>query len=171
VDTQKADAELDRVLARTFADASTLEHLLDASLRDASPSAAELGHGLTLLANRRARVQDDHERGIYSDREAEKRLDNIAGEQAPLEAMVDVQEPLSVESDVLADVVEVFGSWDALQRHDKRALLRDYGVEIVALVAGEPKRGKRRLEVERIRLDGLPAHVWLYKKLKRLGIE
>jgi hypothetical protein len=70
-----------------------------------------------------------------------------------------------------ADVVEVFGYWDALQHADKRALLREYGVEIVARIAGDRKHGKRRLEVERIRFDGLPARPWLYKKMKRLGIE
>jgi len=41
------------------------------------------------------------------------------------------------------DAVEVFGAWQALQRADKRALLREYGVEIVARVAGDRKQGRR----------------------------
>jgi hypothetical protein len=42
-------------------------------------------------------------------------------------------------------------------------------MQIVATVKG--KKRKRFLHVERLRFSGLPAGVWLYKKMKRLGIE
>ncbi len=50
----------------------------------------------------------------------------------------------------------------------KRALLREYQLEIIATASG--RRKHRLLKVERIRFAGLPPDVWLYKKMKRLGI-
>ena len=66
------------------------------------------------------------------------------------------------------DLAEVFGAWASLRDQDKQELLAAWGIEIVAQVEG-PKR-KRRLRVDRVRL-GSPVNAWVYKKMKRLGIE
>ena len=70
---------------------------------------------------------------------------------------------------LVEDFVEVFGSWADLRRQEKRVLLREWRIEIVASVTGRPYH--RRLQIERVRAGTLPAHLWLYKKMKRLNIE
>lgn len=79
------------------------------------------------------------------------------------------EEPIEVPADVVAELVEVFASWRDLRREDKRALLRDYRAEVVVESVGGRRSGLYR--VDRVRLGVLPPDVWLYKKMKRLGIE
>ena len=73
-----------------------------------------------------------------------------------------------VTPELVEDLVQVFCGWSGLPRAHKQSLLRAWRVEIIGHVEGARKR--RRFEIERIRVGGLPAHVWLYKKMKRLGV-
>ncbi len=75
----------------------------------------------------------------------------------------------SSTDELVDELVQVFGSWAGLPRANKRALLREWRIEIIGRIEG-PKR-KRWFEIERVRTGALPEQVWLYKKMKRLGIE
>ena len=65
--------------------------------------------------------------------------------------------------------MEVFGSWADLGRSDKRVLLRDYGARIDVEYQGSRRRSW--LRIDRLRLSVFPSYLWLYKKMKRFGIE
>jgi len=116
-----------------------------------------------MLENRRQRIRDAYDEGDYDLRELRKREGAVEAEKAALDALMDTQEPWTPPEDLVTDLVDVFSSWSDLQRHERRSLLRDYRLEIVVETQGEKRR--RWLRVDRLRLLGLPPHVWLYNDI------
>ncbi len=173
VSTRLADPVLDAELERILGDFDTLSLILEASqneeVRDASPSAREIGRRLTHVENRRQRTIESYIEGVITREERDKLITSISNEKAGLEALMSAEDEIELPEGFVDDVVMVFASWRDLSRERKRELLRAYQVEIVVEKRGARKRSW--LHVDRIRLGLLPAHVWLYKKMKRLGIE
>jgi DNA invertase Pin-like site-specific DNA recombinase len=165
VSVRAADPWVDTQLEAILGDLDTLQFLIDETTRGlasgASPSVAELSRQTSALQNKERRVREAYEAGDYELDYLRKRQAEIAAEKAALEALMDTPGPIEIDADVMADLVEVWGSWSDLAFGAKRALLREYQLEIIATVTGRPKH--RRLKVERIRFAGLPPDVWLYK--------
>ena len=92
-------------------------------------------------------------------------LDLIGGE-APLAPSVIESDPPPREM----TVEEIHSTIDAFGEAARRTKEAGFdGIEVLVVVEG-PRR-KRRLDVDRLRMGALPAHVWLYKKMQRLGID
>ena len=113
-------------------------------------------------------TKDAYVEGDFELAELRKRMAALDAGKAEIEVQMGTEEPVELDHEVVTDLVEVFASWRDLEREDKRALLRDYRAEIVVETCGE--RRKRWLRVGRLRLGVLPPHLWLYKKMQRLGI-
>ena len=169
-----ADPRLDEQLESILGHEDTLAHLLEAGTREAeshaSPSARELRRRLDEIERRRLRVKDGFEAGLYELQEAQKRTAGLDAERAEIEALMGSEgDEIEISVDLVSDLVEVFGSWSDLRREEKRSLLRDYGAEIVVAHQGKPRQSW--LRVDRLRLSTFPSYLWLYKKMKRFGIE
>ena len=174
VSVRLADPVLDTQLEGILGDPDTLAHLLEVSLsdagREASPSARELTRRLNDIEKRRTRVQDGYEAGVYDLSDAQSRSASLDAERAEIGALMGRQDDeIDISEDLVADLVEAFSAWSHLGRSEKRSLLKDYGAEIVVVKEGKPR--KSWLRVDRLRLSAFPSYLWLYKKMKRLGIE
>ena len=161
VAVKAADARLHVELERVLGDPEALTLMLDRALqaqkRSVAPSAAELGRRLTLLQNKRSRVRDAYEAGVYDLHELQKREASIAREKAVIEAQMATDDTWEPDEGLIDTLVEVFGSWAGLPRESKRTLLREWRIEIVGCVKG-PRR-RRWFEIERVRTGALPAQV------------
>ena len=173
VSIRSADSQLHVDLERILGDPRSLEQLLNQALREqkqqAAPSATELGRRITLLENKRARGRDAYEAGVYDLRELQKREAALDEARTSIEALMVADDIWEPTDELVDELVQVFGGWAGLPRAHKRALLREWRVEIIGRIEG-PKR-KRWFEIERVRTGALPAQVWLYKKMKRLNVE
>ena len=118
---------------------------------------------------KRARGRDAYEAGVYDLPELRKRESAMDAERIGIEGLMSAEDDWEAPEELVDELVEVFGSWAGLPRLHKRALLREWRVEIIGRVEG-PKRN-RWFEIERLRTGVLPEQVWLYKKMKRLNIE
>jgi len=142
-----------------------LRYLLEASTRveaqQASASARELGLRLTRCEQRRQRVKDAYVDGDFDLLELRKRSAALDAERASIEAQMGADEEIEIDDAVVGDLVDVFTSWRDLRRREKRSMLKSFGVEIVAERIGRARHG--RMQIDRLRLNVLPSHVWLYK--------
>jgi hypothetical protein len=164
VSSRLADPTLDEQLEAILGDADTLAHLLEASTREAgcaaSPSARELACRLRSLESRRRRIHDGYEGGLYDLEEARERAVILDAEQSQIEALIGREEEIGLPDDLVADLVEVFGSWRDLRHEEKRTLLRSYGAEIS--VEHQGTRRRSWLRVDRLRLSAFPSYLWIY---------
>lgn len=146
-----ADPVIDAALEERLGSEDVLRRLLDAAAQDArsrrSPT-TDLGRRMAELSNRRARVQDGHEAGVYSASEATKRIATIDADYAALVEIAGRDEAAQVRVDgaLVAEVVDVFGSWSELRREERRRLLAAYRVR----VALRTTKRRRPPEVESI---------------------
>jgi DNA invertase Pin-like site-specific DNA recombinase len=169
-----AEPTIDAALEERLGSEDVLRRLLDRAVEEARTRRAptsDLGRRMAEIANRRARVQDGHEAGIYSASEAAKRIAALESEYAALAELAgreDVAVP--VDGTLVAELVDVFGSWRDLRRSEKRRLLAAYRVR----VAVRTTKRKHPPEVESVAIGILGASrdgVRVFKKMRRFGIE
>jgi DNA invertase Pin-like site-specific DNA recombinase len=164
-----ADSQLDAALGRMLGSEETLNGLIEASYENAEKEVGldprSIARKITELENRRSRAMDAYEKGAYELPELTKRLAAIDGELGSLRELQErSSEAIELDPDLLAQVIEVFGSWCLLERCEKRDLLRAYRISIHV-----SRPARRILHVNRVDI-GLLADVALYKKMRRHGI-
>lgn len=149
-----ADPQLDRELERLLGDEATLRRLLEAAAEEGAARAgapADLERRRADLENRRRRLLDGHEAGLYSTAEVSKRLARLNGEVALLaELMERSPAPIRPNPALVADLAEVFGSWADLGRESRRRLLSAYRIRVAISV---PRR--RVLHVHKVAIGVL----------------
>lgn len=168
-----ADPVMNTALEWRLGNPETLRRLLgqaaEETARRRSP-ATDAARRLAELHNRRARVQDGYESGLYTQREASKRLAGIEGDIAAIEALLGREKGrFEVDAAVVAQLAEVFASWADLQRAEKRQLLAAYRIRLML----KTTQRKHPPEVDSITIGLLGESrddVRLYKKMRRLGI-
>lgn len=169
-----ADPIIDQALEARLGSEATLRQLLEKAAEETARRRApttDAARRLTELHNRRARIQDGFERGLYTASEAAKRIASVEGDIAAITELLGRDSgPISIDPDVLHQLVEVFASWAELQRDEKRELLAANRIRIRLRAVG-PRRAP---EVDSITvgiLGDLPDSVRVYKKMRRYRIE
>jgi DNA invertase Pin-like site-specific DNA recombinase len=167
-----ADPVIDAALESRLGSEDVLRRLLDAAADEARTRrapATDIGARLAGLHNRRARVLDGHEEGVYKTSEATKRLAALDGEIAALNELAGRDDaPVPVDAALVSELVSVFAEWRDLRREAKRRLLAAYRVRI-ALAS---TRRKHAPIVESVSIGSLSRDsVRVYKKMRRFGIE
>lgn len=171
-----ADARIDEALAHRLGSAEVLERLVAESLREtesrASEAPSEIARRMVELENQRRRLIDAHVAGLVDLRETQKRAEAIDGERAALEALAARQgEDIEIDDQVLAALVDVFASWSALERDQKRAILRDFRIRVRVQKVPPPSGKRPVLEVVSVRIGVFRDDFSVYKKMRRFGIQ
>lgn len=135
ISSRLADPVIDGALAAALGSVDALAALLAPAIEGAGErerrAAREAGRRLAELDNRRRRVQEGYEAGLYRGSEAAKRLADIDGETAVLREVLESRRSDDLPpAEVVARVVEVFADWRDLARAEKRSLLRELGVRV-----------------------------------------
>lgn len=162
-----ADPVIDEALELRLGSAEVLARLLDQAAEEARTRrapATDLGRQLAELHNRRTRVQDGLVSGAFTPREAAKRIADFEGQIAALEELVGREEPAPrrVDAALVAELVDVFGSWRDLARGEKRRLLAAYRVR----VALRTTKRRRAPEVDSVAVGLLSRNgVRIYKDM------
>ena len=135
VSVRVADPLIDSALETRLGDIATLHRLIEAAAAESAQRrrspALEATRRLSELHNRRARVLDAIEAGLYDVREAGKRLANIDGERSALEDLLGREDgPVEIVPAVVAAIVRVFASWRSLARGERRELLAAYRIRV-----------------------------------------
>lgn len=142
-----ADPAIDEALEARLGSLETLRALVARAAEETRARrgpGSDAGRRLATLHNRRARVLDGFEGGLYSREEAAKRLAGIDGEIGALEDLLGREEPeaIAIDAATLRRVVRVFAEWRDLEPGEKRRLVKAWRVR-VRLAGG----GKRRAPV------------------------
>ena len=135
ISARLADPVIDGALAAALGSGEALGRLLAPALEGAADrerrAARESGRRLAELDNRRRRVQEGYETGIYRPSEAAKRLADMGGETAVLRSALESPGGADLPPVALvARVEDVFASWGALRRAERRALMQELGVRV-----------------------------------------
>ncbi len=170
ISTRLADPQIDTALERMLGSPEMLERLLDAAReggeRRAASQAGETQRKLAELENRRVRVKDAYEAGVYDVRELQKKVGNLDGEISVLRGLME-RETVDLELDpaIQRQVIDIFSEWGFCTRDQKRRLLRDFQIRMRITV---PVR--RVVAVEGVEI-GVLCSAFMYKKMKRLSVE
>ena len=174
VTVRGADPAIDLALEARLGSEATLRRLLDTAAEETARRRApttDATRRLTELHNRRTRIQDGYERGLYSATEASKRIASIESEIASLTELLGRDTgPIELDPDVVDGLVDVFASWSDLAREEKRRLLASNRIRIRLLAVG-PRKPPEIDSITLGILGELPDSVRVYKKMRRFGIE
>jgi DNA invertase Pin-like site-specific DNA recombinase len=170
ISSRKADPQLDAALEAMLGDPGRLRELLEASLAAAERHEGIDGPGierrLIALDGRRSRAQDAYLDGFFDLPKLGKKIEVIEAERIRLhDLMAELGREEEIEPEALAEIATTFATWTFLTRTHKRRLLHAYGAKIAVL---RPTRGV--IQVVRVNLQSV-AIEWIYKKMKRFGIE
>jgi len=135
ISSRLADPVVDAALATALGSPAALMALLAPAFEGTEErerrAARDAGRRLAELDNRRRRVQEGYETGLYRPSEAAKRLADIDGETAVLRDALESRASHDLPAaELVARVVEVFADWRDLARGEKRSLLRELGVRV-----------------------------------------
>ena len=165
-----ADPQIDAALDTRLGDIDTLRRLIERSVEEAQKRAqappGELARKLSHLHNQRERVKDAYEEGIYDLRDLQKRLAKIDGEVSVLEGLLEhEEEPIAVDPELVAELVDVFSSWRHLRREEKREILRAYQIRVRV-----SRPARRIVSVDQVVIGSLN-NLAIFKKLRRHGMQ
>lgn len=168
---EKVEDEVGAVLERSLGDPEVLLHLIEEGLQSTavdSPDAKQTERQIAELWNQRRRVVDAYQTGAIEIGELSKRVAAIDSE---IEALRSIQErpreASQIDSEAIEALADAFVGWNELGRRAQRELLGSMGIRVSFTKVGRTRTSR---PVVKSVVIGSLGNIFIYKKMKRLGI-